>query len=108
MAIRIGQHSSAVVERLTAPPMRSPSCTATTRLSSGPASAVHCWSSPVDSAIHPDHKGFNSRAIIDATRPYEWRDRFPKAARVSRELERRMLDKWGAAFFAPVDGKMGS
>jgi UbiD family decarboxylase len=62
-----------------------------------------CWSGPLDTAIHPDARGVNSRAIIDATRPWARRDRFPKPARVSRELERRMLDKWGAAFFAPVD-----
>src|SRR5579875_1344334 len=24
-----------------------------------------CWSGPLDPAIHPDHKGFNSRVIID-------------------------------------------
>ena len=27
------------------------------------------WSGPLDPAIRPDKKGFNSRAIIDATRP---------------------------------------
>ena len=27
-------------------------------------------------AIHPDERGFNSRLLIDATRPWEWRDRF--------------------------------
>lgn len=58
-----------------------------------------CWSGPLDPIIHPDHKGLNSRALIDATRPYEWRDRFPPVVRVSPDLERRMLDKWGEEFF---------
>jgi len=35
-----------------------------------------CWSSPLDPIIPPNRKGrdssFNSRAIIDACRPYEW------------------------------------
>jgi 4-hydroxy-3-polyprenylbenzoate decarboxylase len=58
-----------------------------------------CWSGPLDPIIPEERKGFNSRAIIDATRPYEWRERFPKAVRVSRALEQQMLDKWGQAFF---------
>jgi UbiD family decarboxylase len=36
------------------------------------------WSGPLDPAIEPGRKGFNSRVIIDATRPWEWRDRFPE------------------------------
>jgi 4-hydroxy-3-polyprenylbenzoate decarboxylase len=58
-----------------------------------------CWSGPLDPIIPPERKGFNSRAIIDATRPYEWRDQFPKPARVSARLEREMIEKWGAEFF---------
>ena len=53
------------------------------------------WSGPLDPAIHPDHKGFNSRAIIDACRPYEWRDRFPKVNEPSPEVKRKSLEKWG-------------
>src|SRR5205814_9645415 len=30
------------------------------------------WSGALDPRIHPDKKGFSSRAIIDATRPVEW------------------------------------
>lgn len=36
------------------------------------------WSGPLDPAIEPGKKGFNSRVIIDATRPWAWRDRFPE------------------------------
>jgi 4-hydroxy-3-polyprenylbenzoate decarboxylase len=54
-----------------------------------------CWSGPLDPAIHPDHKGFNSRVIIDATRPWEWRDRFPTAVGPEPEGKRETREKWG-------------
>lgn len=53
-----------------------------------------CWSGPLDPIIHKDDKGFNSRAIIDATRPYEWKDSFPPVSRSSRDLRERVLGKW--------------
>jgi 4-hydroxy-3-polyprenylbenzoate decarboxylase len=53
-----------------------------------------CWSGPLDPIIHKDDKGFNSRAVIDATRPYEWKDTFPPVSRSSRELRERVLGKW--------------
>ena len=54
-----------------------------------------CWSGPLDPIIPRDKKGFNSRAIIDATRPFEWRQSFPPVSRSSRELRARVLEKWG-------------
>ena len=48
----------------------------------------------MDPIIHKDNKGFNSRAIIDATRPYEWKDTFPEVSRSSRELREKILAKW--------------
>jgi 4-hydroxy-3-polyprenylbenzoate decarboxylase len=53
-----------------------------------------CWSGPLDPAIPRDEVGFNSRAIIDATRPYEWRDSFPQVSGASRELKNRVERKW--------------
>lgn len=49
-----------------------------------------CWSGPLDPIIPAGKKGFSSRAVIDATRPFEWKEQFPpvvgdppeKAARV--------------------------
>lgn len=52
------------------------------------------WSGPLDPAIHPDHKGFNSRVIIDATRPYEWRDQFPPAIGPTPDQKRITRDRW--------------
>ncbi|MBI4319370.1 MAG: UbiD family decarboxylase [Chloroflexi bacterium] len=64
-----------------------------------PAGAIdiihRALSGPLDPAIHPDHKGFNSRAIIDACRPYEWKDKFPPVNEPSPEVRRRALEKWG-------------
>jgi len=54
-----------------------------------------CWSGPLDPIIPPGQKGLNSRAIIDATRPFEWRDQFPMVAESSPELRAEVLKKWG-------------
>jgi 4-hydroxy-3-polyprenylbenzoate decarboxylase len=53
------------------------------------------WSGPLDPAIHPDHKGHNSRLLIDATRPWEWRDRFPPAIGPDPETKRATRERWG-------------
>ena len=64
-----------------------------------PAGAIdiinRAWSGPLDPAIHPDHKGFNSRAVIDACRPYEWRDKFPAVNEPTPEVKRKTREKWG-------------
>src|SRR5579871_3214784 len=52
------------------------------------------WSSVIDAAIHPDQRPFNSRLLLDATRPWEWRDRFPSPVWTA-EMERAARDKWG-------------
>ena len=53
-----------------------------------------CWSGPLDPRIPVEDKGFSSRAIIDATRPYEWRDKFPKSSGASRELKDKVAAQW--------------
>lgn len=53
------------------------------------------WSGPLDPAIHPDHKGHNSRLLIDATRPWEWRDRFPPTIGPDPETKRETRERWG-------------
>jgi hypothetical protein len=55
-----------------------------------------CWSGPLDPAIPKDRKGFNSRAIIDATRPYEWKDQFPPVNAVSDRLKAELDTKYAA------------
>jgi 3-polyprenyl-4-hydroxybenzoate decarboxylase len=53
------------------------------------------WSGPLDPRVPKDRKGFSSRAIIDATRPFEWRDQFPEVQLPSAETRRKALEKWG-------------
>lgn len=55
-----------------------------------------CWSSPLDPMTHrPGGGGFQtSRALIDACKPYEWKDEFPKEISISSELVRRVREKW--------------
>lgn len=53
------------------------------------------WSGPLDPAIEPGKKGFNSRIIIDATRPYEWRDKFPPAIGPEPKEKHLTRDRWG-------------
>jgi 3-polyprenyl-4-hydroxybenzoate decarboxylase len=58
-----------------------------------------CWSGPLDPIIHPSKKGFNSRAIIDACRPFEWMKDFPKVAESSKEVLDATEKKWGRILF---------
>jgi 4-hydroxy-3-polyprenylbenzoate decarboxylase len=52
------------------------------------------WSGPLDPAIRPGEKGFNSRLIIDACRPWEWLDEFPPAIGPEPEEKRVTRDRW--------------
>jgi UbiD family decarboxylase len=54
-----------------------------------------CWSGPLDPIIQKGKKGFNSRAIIDACRPYDWIEDFPPSVRVPDQLARQVKEKWG-------------
>jgi 4-hydroxy-3-polyprenylbenzoate decarboxylase len=55
---------------------------------------VRCtWSGPLDPLIA---EGFNSRALIDATRSYERQDQFPPVSAVSPELKERLCQKYAS------------
>jgi 4-hydroxy-3-polyprenylbenzoate decarboxylase len=60
------------------------------------------WAGPLDQATHPDQRGLNSRMAIDATRPWDWKDRFPtpvttaEALRLARERFGWILDRAGS------------
>ncbi|HTN70379.1 MAG TPA: UbiD family decarboxylase, partial [Methylomirabilota bacterium] len=56
------------------------------------------WSGPLDPVIPKDQKGFSSRAIIDATRPYEWMKDFPVVSGASPELKKQVAEKYGKYF----------
>ena len=53
-----------------------------------------CWSGPLDPIIPKAEKGFNSRAIIDACRPFEWMKDFPPVSGASRELKDKVKKKY--------------
>ncbi len=53
------------------------------------------WSSSADPALPVNQKQFNSRCIIDACKPYEWKDKFYPVAETSPELRAELLNKWG-------------
>lgn len=57
------------------------------------------WSTPLDPRIPPEQKeagdNTNSRAIIDACRPFHWRDKFPKVNMPSPETARKAMAKFG-------------
>ncbi len=54
-----------------------------------------CWSGPLDPAIERDSKNLNSRAIIDACRPFEWLKDFPPVVGCSPQLREKTIKKWG-------------
>jgi UbiD family decarboxylase len=65
---------------------------------SDPATSVdilrRTWSGPLDPIIQPGQKGHNSRMIIEAVRPYEWRDRFPDISQITDETRKEFSSKW--------------
>lgn len=71
-----------------------------------PATDIHilenCWSTSLDPAIPPKRKSkgdlTNSRAIIDATRPYHWRDQFPETVGRSKAAKEELRSKWSDLF----------
>jgi 4-hydroxy-3-polyprenylbenzoate decarboxylase len=67
---------------------------------SDPATSVdiirRCWSGPLDPIIPQSAKGFNSRMLIDATRPFEWRDDFPPVSCNSPDLKAKLSKKYAS------------
>lgn len=51
------------------------------------------WSTPLDPLLRepPFH---NNRAIVDACRPYGWKDEFPRVAEASPALKERVRTRW--------------
>jgi 4-hydroxy-3-polyprenylbenzoate decarboxylase len=70
---------------------------------SDPATSIdiihNAWSTPLDPRIEPERKAkgdyTNSRAIIDACKPWYWRDQFPKVNMPSAEARRAARQKFG-------------
>ena len=54
------------------------------------------WGSKLDPMLPPDSTPYNSRAIIDACRPFERKDTFPKVAESDPEYLRDIMARWGS------------
>lgn len=52
------------------------------------------WGSRVDPLLVPGQPSFNSRALVDACRPYERLGDFPKVAESSAEVLDRVAERW--------------
>jgi 4-hydroxy-3-polyprenylbenzoate decarboxylase len=69
---------------------------------SDPATSIEiirgAWSTPLDPRIEPERRAVgdytNSRAVIDACRPYERKDTFPKVAQSDPQYLREVQAKW--------------
>ena len=66
-----------------------------------------CWSNPIDPIIPPSERGFQSRGIIDACKPYEWINEFPKVSGASAELKEKVAKKFGASLAGKRAGRGG-
>jgi len=54
----------------------------------------NCWSGPLDPIIPPERKGSNSKALMNACRPWSWKERFPEVAEPTPELCRQAREKF--------------
>jgi 4-hydroxy-3-polyprenylbenzoate decarboxylase len=61
----------------------------------------NAWSSALDPRIPPDAKArgttSHSKLIIEAVRPFAWKDKFPPTSALSHDDAHAIADKWGAA-----------
>lgn len=57
----------------------------------------------IDARIAPDERKRGNltmtQALIDACRPYHWKDSFPRVNEVSAELKAKTIEKWGNKIF---------
>jgi 4-hydroxy-3-polyprenylbenzoate decarboxylase len=73
---------------------------------SDPATSIdiirNAWSTPLDPRIEPERRAVgdltNSRAVIDACRPWHWRDQFPKVNALTAEERRTVQERFGHLF----------
>ena len=58
-----------------------------------------CWSTPLDPMIRKGQPPLNSRAIIDACRPYEWLDESPDVSSFPPEELQDAMKRYGKQLF---------
>jgi len=61
----------------------------------------NAWSSALDPRIPADAKErgvtSHSKLLIEAVKPFAWKDRFPTTSALSQDDARTIADKWGEA-----------
>jgi 4-hydroxy-3-polyprenylbenzoate decarboxylase len=57
-----------------------------------------CWGTRLDPALPPEKRErgdlTHGAMIIDACRPFYWKDRFPPVNKASEELRAKVIEKW--------------
>lgn len=56
------------------------------------------WGSKLDPMLEPDQTPFNSRAVIDACRPWHRRQTFPRVAESEPAYLRQIQERWASVF----------
>ena len=59
--------------------------------------SARSWSTPLDPLLR-EPPWQNNRGIIDACRPYGWKDEFPKVAEASPDLKKQIREKYPQLF----------
>jgi len=58
-----------------------------------------CWGTPLDPLLPPEKRRSkdysHSLAILNACRPFSWKDEFPVVNKASDELRSKVIKKWG-------------
>jgi len=58
-----------------------------------------CWGTRLDPLLSPEKRSrkdySHSVAIINACKPFTWKNEFAKTNKSSPELRKKVLDKWG-------------
>ena len=69
----------------------------------------NAWSSHLDPRIHPDDKErgatTHSKLIIEACRPFSWKDQFPVPTAMSPDAARRIMAKWNRVLDAAATSR---
>lgn len=58
------------------------------------------WGSKLDPMLAPDAPSYNNRAVVDACKPFERRDSFPRVAESDPKFLKEVSDKWVHLFTA--------
>ena len=66
---------------------------------------LRSWTSDLDPRLPPDRREKGDftlgRMLIDACKPFPWRERFPVANRFSREMKEKVWQKWADSLQRP-------